>query len=81
MKKLTLKVLLLVIIMVVIGLAYNAGKRAVYEKDYKYYKKTEALLDSISNWDESFMDTVMETDAYYEYELAKYELTKEKYKQ
>ena len=73
MKELTLKVLLLVVTMVVIGLAYNAGKRTVYEKDYKYFKTTEALLDSINNWDESFMDTVMETDAYYEYKLAKEE--------
>lgn len=43
-------------------------------EDYEYYEKTEALLDSINNWDNSFMDTVMETDAYYEYEVAKQNL-------
>lgn len=52
-------------------ICYNAGKSEVYESNYNYYEKTEALLDSIYNWDESFMDTVMETDIYYEYELAK----------
>lgn len=62
---------------IVVGFAcYNAGKSTVYEEDYNYFEKTEALLDSINNWDESFMDTVMETDAYYEYELAKEEYTK-----
>lgn len=77
MKEPTLKVLLLLFIIVVTGFAcYNAGKSAVYEEDYKYFEKTEALLDSINNWHESFIDTVMETDAYYEYELAKEEMTK-----
>lgn len=37
----------------------------------EYYNKTEALLDSINTWHESFMDTVMETDVYYEYEVAR----------
>lgn len=52
-------------------IGYNAGKSHVYSEREEYYIHTEALLDSINNWDESFMDTVMETDAYYEYELAK----------
>lgn len=55
-------------------ICYNVGKSEVYKAQYNYYEKTEALLDSIYNWDESFMDTVMETDAYYEYELAKEEI-------
>ena len=33
----------------------------------EYYNKCEALLDSICAWDDSFMDTVGETDAYFEY--------------
>lgn len=52
-------------------LGYNLGVSHVYSMDNEYYNHTEALLDSINNWDESFMDTVMETDAYYEYEMAK----------
>lgn len=51
--------------------AYHAGKSTVYSSQYEYYEKTEALLDSINNWNSSFMDDIMETDAYYEYELAK----------
>lgn len=52
-------------------LGYNLGVSHVYSMDNEYYNHTEALLDSINNWDESFMDIVMETDAYYEYEMAK----------
>lgn len=52
-------------------LGYNLGVSHVYSMDNEYYNHTEALLDSINNWDESFMDTVMKTDAYYEYEMAK----------
>lgn len=51
--------------------SYNAGKSTVYSQQYEYYKKTEALLDSINNWDSSFKDTIMKTDAYYEYEVAR----------
>lgn len=54
--------------------AYNAGKSTVYSQQYEYYEKTEALLDSINNWDNSFKDTVMKTDAYYEYEVARQNL-------
>lgn len=54
--------------------AYNAGKSTVYSQQYEYYEKTEALLDSINNWDNSFSDTVMGTDTYYEYEIARQNL-------
>lgn len=47
------------------------------EVQHQYIVKTEALLDSINNWDETFMDTVMETDAYYEYEIAREKLLEE----
>lgn len=42
-----------------------------YSVSKDYYNKTEALLDSIYKWDNSFADTVMETDVYYEYEVAR----------
>lgn len=71
-KKNIIKIILFLLIAGCISFAsYNAGKSTVYSQDYEYYEKTEALLDSINNWDNSFMDTVMETDAYYEYEVAK----------
>lgn len=50
---------------------YNMGKSHAYFASNEYYNRTEALLDSINNWDESFMDTAMETDTYYEYERAR----------
>lgn len=51
--------------------SYNAGKAKAYSHHIEYFNKTEALLDSINKWDESFMDTTMETDTYYEYEVAR----------
>lgn len=51
--------------------AYHAGKSTVYGEQNEYFDKTEALLDSINNWNPGFIDTVMETDAYYEYEVAR----------
>ena len=53
---------------------YHAGKASVYKNRWEYYQRTEALLDSICNWQDSFMDTVMETDTYYEYEVAREDL-------
>ena len=64
MKETILKVLVLLFIIVVTGFAcYNAGKSKVYESQDEYYNKTEALLDSINViYNDSFYDTVMETD-------------------
>lgn len=56
------------------AMAYNAGKHKAFVESAEYYVHTEALLDSINNWDESFMNTVMETDVYYDYEIAKQNL-------
>lgn len=67
-------ILFLCVVAITSFICYNVGKSEVYKAQYNYYEKTEALLDSIYNWDESFMDTVMETDAYYEYEVAKEEI-------
>lgn len=39
-----------------------------------YESKCEALLDSIASWDDSFLDTVCETDVYSEYSEAKEKL-------
>lgn len=70
-----IKILQVITALFTIGVAcvvsYHAGKSSVYAEDFEYYEKTEALLDSINKWDESFMDTVMETDVYYEYEVAR----------
>lgn len=61
----------LIIVIFICIASYNAGRNSVYKEEYKYYEKTEILLDSINKWDNSFMDTVMETDTYYEYEVAR----------
>lgn len=41
-----------------------SNKRRRYE-DYK--SKCETLLDSIAAWDDSFLDTVCETETYQDY--------------
>ena len=75
MKGSTAKVIVLLFIIAVLCFTwYQAGKSAVYAEDYEYYEKTEALLDSINNWDKPFMNTVTETDVYYEYEVAREKL-------
>lgn len=75
MKENIIKVIALLLIMGFTSFAaYNAGKSTVYSQQYEYYEKTEALLDSINSWDNSFSDTVMETGAYYEYEVARQNL-------
>ncbi len=42
-----------------------------------YYEKTETVFDSISTWygHKEIQGSIMETDAYFEYELAKEELS------
>lgn len=61
----------LVLVAALCSASYNAGKNKAYSQTNEYYNNTEALLDSINNWDESFMDNVMETDAYYNYEVSR----------
>lgn len=51
--------------------SYHAGKASVYSSHTEYYFKTEALLDSINNCNQPFMEAVMRTDTYYEYEKAR----------
>lgn len=55
-------------------LSYNVGRAHVYSAQVDYFIATEALLDSTSVWSEDFMDTVMETDVYYDYEVAREKL-------
>lgn len=64
---------IITIICIAIGVVSHhiSGHSATIEARNEYYNKTEALLDSIHKWDESFMDSVMETDSYYEYEVAR----------
>lgn len=69
-KSITLLIATTIIAIFIFSIGYFCGKRHVYSLNNTYYNKTEALLDSIYNWDESFMGTVMETDIYYEYELS-----------
>ena len=72
MKERIIKFLLLLFVMGIISLiCYNTGKSTACGEDFEYFKKTEALLDSMAYWDPTFMDTVMETDAYCEYEEAR----------
>lgn len=68
--KIKISIALTILIVCIFFLGYKTGESTIYSKQYNYYDKTEALLDSIYNWDESFMDTVMESDVYYEYELS-----------
>lgn len=39
----------------------------VYEQYKQYHKDTEALLDSIYQWDDPFLDTIGESDVYSNY--------------
>lgn len=72
--KIKISIALAILIVCIFFLGYKTGESKIYSKQYNYYDKTEALLDSIYNWDKSFMDTVMESDAYHEYELSCIEL-------
>lgn len=52
-------------------ISYNGGKSTTYTNFIEYYNKTETLLDTIHNQNEVFADGLMETDVYYEYEVAR----------
>lgn len=78
MKKYSFKALIKLFITIITGLilfitgftCYSAGKTAAYSDNHNYYQKTEELLDSIYTWNDSiFIDVIMETDVYYEYEV------------
>lgn len=49
----------------------NQSKEELINAQFEYMNANEALLDSIAKWDNSFMDTTGETDAYWEYFEAK----------
>lgn len=60
---------------------YYAGKVSVYNAQKEYYQKTEALMDSLYEHNMVYMDSVMQTDTYNEYDEAKASLKKHYYMQ
>lgn len=62
--------LIVSIICLCIG-AYMAGYRSGIANFDEYYEKTECLLDTIYIEYPDFSDIIMDSDTYYEYELAK----------
>lgn len=72
MMRKTLKFLIIMVtIAIIAGGIYSAGKASSDKDRREYFNRTEALLDSIYNWNPDLMDTAMETDVYYEYEVAR----------
>lgn len=83
MKKITKEIIILVSITIAYCLGYVLGhsdtkdrlwepygyefKMELLDEYDKYYESVEILLDSVVVWDESFMDTTLETDVYFEY--------------
>ena len=78
--KIIKEIIILVLIIIVFCLGYVLGHSDTKDRPYgyefkmelldeydKYYKSVEILLDSVVVWDESFMDTTIETDVYFEY--------------
>lgn len=70
-----MKYLKLIVCLVLLGCfcfaCYNAGKSTALNEVNGYFDTTETLLDSIAAWDNTFSDTVMETDTYSDYEEAR----------
>lgn len=60
-----------VLLCVVSAVSFKYGKATKVAKYETYYTATEAVLDSICNNWESFMDVTTETDTYAEYLEAK----------
>lgn len=56
---------------VVSAVSFELGRATKVAKYESYYTATEAVLDSICNDWESFMDVTVETDVYAEYIEAK----------
>lgn len=71
-EKIVLCVFIILIMFFPFYLGYTVGKIHTKALNNEYYNHVEALLDSIYEWNESFMnDFVQETDTYYEYELSR----------
>ena len=51
--------------------SYNIGKHYQLKEFQDYYDANEHLLNYINNHYDDFAYIIMESDAYYEYELAK----------
>lgn len=70
-KSIIISALFIAIMAYTFFVGYNMGQSHTHSTKNTYYIATETLLDSINSWDESFFDTIFETDTYYEYELAR----------
>lgn len=71
--------IIVIICMMVFCFCLGGGlsKHITESKYQEYYEKSEILLDSISSWygHKAFQDSIMNTQTYYEYELAKEHLS------
>lgn len=70
-------IILIVIQLITTNITFSTINRVEQEQE-NYYNQVEALLDSICNHNEDyFHDTLMETDVYYNYEVARDQLNKQ----
>lgn len=60
-------VLISIIILIIIYISYHTTNGSV-DTHWDYYEATEHLLDKAYDMNPEFMDSVMETREYYEYE-------------
>lgn len=65
MKKNIIIAVLSLVVVILAGIICDQNTRInTYDR---YNKNCETLLDSIASWDDSFIDTIVETDTYYNY--------------
>lgn len=74
MKKAVKLMAAVALLCVVSAVSFECGKTTKVAKYETYYIATEAVLDSICNDWESFLDVTVETDTYAEYLEAKEDL-------
>ena len=74
MKKTNKFIAAVALLCVVSAVSFECGKATKIAKYETYYTATEAVLDSICNDWESFLDVTVETDTYAEYLEAKEDL-------
>lgn len=67
---------LIFVIFLMLG-SFMTGYKSGCNEYENYYDKTEILLGSISSWygHKAFQDSIINTDTYYEYELAKEQIS------
>ena len=64
----------LVIDLIIVTIDFCAGQYKGASIANEYFANTEILLDSINNQYNDFADIVMESDAYYNYEVSRNKL-------